>query len=138
MEERADRDIHGGPAAATASPQVPQQIPLGCRGTLKATSLPQEQQWPLNPLPMERVPGESTSSGQSTWAAQSSECSLGEKCEDEGRSCSPLGCSVAGLGPGLRDASTRSGDHRQARGCLLPPKGLCHHRISLSLKLLKK
>lgn len=73
---------------------------------------------------MGRVPGESTSSGQSTWAAQSSECSLGEKCEDERRSRSPLGCSVAGVGPGPRDASTRSGDHRQARGHFLPPKGL--------------
>lgn len=73
---------------------------------------------------MGRVLRESTSSGQSTWAAQSSECSLGEKCEGERRSRSPPGCSVAGVGPGLRDTSTRSGDHRQARGRLLPPKGL--------------
>ena len=95
MEERADGDVHRGPAAVTSSPQVPQQIPLGRRGALEAAPLPQEQQWPLTPG-TGSVPRDSTSSEKSAWATRPTKWSLWEKCEDERWSRSPPGCSVAG------------------------------------------
>lgn len=47
MEEGADGDVHGGPAAAAPRTQVPQQVPRGRRGALEAAPLSPEQQRPL-------------------------------------------------------------------------------------------